>query len=869
MIIGLVECTSVSPVIIRPPMTTLSLAALALMTQSAPPAPAGAVHRAPSVPLVAHDPYFSVWSPADKLADRSTVHWTGKEHPLTAMIRVDGKTLRLLGTEAGIPALPQTGTEITPTRTITTFAGEGVSVRMTFTTPTLPNDLDVLARPATYVTWDVAAIDGKSHRAALYFDAGAELATNVPTQQVEFRRQKVGNLTALSVGTVEQPVLAKRGDDLRIDWGHLYLSATGATGFMGNGQASRLAFSISESLRDDAQTGPADDEVIAFDLPLGRVGAKPVTRHLTIAYDDGYSIEYFGQKLRPYWRRNGMDAAGLLRAAESQYGSLVKRCEAFDKEITADMTKAGGENYAYLGSLAYRQAFAAQKLVADPNGKPLLFSKENFSNGCIGTIDLIYPAAPLTLLFSPALTRASLEPVLAYSTSGRWKFPFAPHDLGTYPKANGQVYGGGERTEENQMPVEETGNMLIVLAALAQTEGNAEFSRPYWPLLKRWAAYLADKGFDPESQLSTDDFAGHLAHNVNLSVKAIEALGAYAQLAKRLGDDEESNKYRKIAEEFATRWVKEAEDGGTTRLAFDKPGTWAQKYNLVWDRPLGINLFPATIAEREVAFYRTKLNPYGLPLDSRADYTKLDWTVWSATLTGKREDFDALIAPTIAFLNSTEQRIPMTDWHDTSRPRHVGFQARSVVGGVFIKLLDDPATWRKWVARDRSRPTGYAPIPERPVFNEVTPNARTQALNWRYRFDAPTGNWFAADYDDSSWSEGPGGFGTAGTPGSTVRTKWDGSEIWLRRTFDLPAMQNPRLWIHHDEDAEVYVNGVLAAKLGGFLGDYDAVELLPAARQALKVGKNVVAIKVSQTGGGQFIDLGFVEFVPPKSAPKK
>ena len=244
-----------------------------------------------------------------------------------------------------------------------------------------------------------------------------------------------------------------------------------------------------------------------------------------------------------------------------------------------------------------------------------------------------------------------------------------------------------------------TGNMLILVAALTQADGHAGYAEKYWPLLTRWAEYLRDKGLDPENQLCTDDFAGHLAHNVNLSLKAIMGLGGYATLCEKTGHAEDATSYRRIAQAMADEWTTMAQDGDHTRLAFDKPGTWSQKYNLVWDTLLGLNLFSPDIARREVAFYKTKQNVYGLPLDSRSEYTKLDWTVWSATLAEDPADFLALTEPLFAWADETPARVPLTDWFWTTDGKKAGFQARSVVGGLYLPLLKDAAVWRKWADR--------------------------------------------------------------------------------------------------------------------------------------------------------------------------
>ena len=272
--------------------------------------------------------------------------------------------------------------------------------------------------------------------------------------------------------------------------------------------------------------------------------------------------------------------------------------------------------------------------------------------------------------------------IFHYSESGKWTKPFAAHDLGTYPLANGQVYGG-------DMPVEESGNMLILTAAIAAVEGNADYAAKHWEVLTTWTDYLVEKGLDPENQLCTDDFAGHFAHNTNLSIKAILGVASYGRLAEMLGKKDVAEAYTTKARQMATEWERMANDGDHYRLTFDKPGTWSQKYNLVWDRLLGLDIFDSKIAEMEIPYYLAKQNIYGLPLDNRETYTKTDWIMWTAAMSSDKATFEKFISPVYKYANETVSRVPLSDWHHTDSGKFVGFKARSVIGGYWMKVLMD------------------------------------------------------------------------------------------------------------------------------------------------------------------------------------
>ena len=661
--------------------------------------------RYPAYPLVVHDPYFSIWSRTDRLSDSFTCHWTGKGQTIAGLIRIDGKAFCFMSDIPGAPKMNQTSVRVLPTRTIYTFEECSVRFRLTFLTPALLHKLNVLSRPITYLCFDAESLDRKTHDLAVYFDADGAIAVNEPTDKITWSRYRHCDLDLMCAGSAEQKILSRAGDDLRIDWGHLYLGLPwkfhGTTALESN-RVTRNQFLSSGTLPQTdnlnmPQAAKREWLCMAAVLPMKAEAGRTNSAYGILAYHDAFSIEYLYRKLPGYWTVETASFSELLSLAVREKEALAEECARYDAELLADAERLGGKQYADLCAGTFRQAIGAHKLVADLDGTALFFSKENFSNGCIATVDVTYPSAPLFLLCQPELVKGMLIPILEYASSRSWKFPFAPHDLGTYPLANGQVYGGGERSEQNQMPVEECGNLLILAAALAKFHHETDFIRKYWEKITQWAEYLLEKGYDPENQLCTDDFAGHLAHNTNLSIKAIVALGGYALMARMLGEKERADRYAATALDYARRWVRDADDGNCFRLAFDRKGTWSQKYNLVWDRLLELHLFPASVAEKELAHYRSVQNRYGLPLDSRRTYTKIDWILWSAVLTGKEDDFKALVEPVHRWMTETVSRVPMTDWYETvGDGRQVGFQARSVVGGLFLRLLADEEVREKW-----------------------------------------------------------------------------------------------------------------------------------------------------------------------------
>lgn len=629
--------------------------------------------RYPAVPLVTHSPYFNIWSMDDVPNRKPTCHWTGKPHPLAGTVRVGGREYGFLG-ETGRPPMKTRSLHVDACSTEYVMESPELTLTFRFTSPLLLDDLPVLARPVTYLSVRAAGKGGPLPDIAVRISADGALCLDHPGESpLVYEGVEGERFTAGSLANSVQKPLNRSGDDVRIDWGTLYLAVERG------GRASCVQTKDGLAVCAEASLSEGNREAL-----------------FALAYDETACIQYFGEDLPPLWKEECASMPALLDRSFGEYAELSQKCGAFSEKLYGDALDCGGEKYAQILMAAYRQTIAAHGICRDREGKLLFISKECFSNGCAATADVSYPSIPLFLLYRPELVFAMMRPIMRYAKSPVWPFDFAPHDAGQYPLLNGQVYSSGT-DPEYQMPVEECGNMLLMTAAATQASDDDSFAAEHWELLTKWAGYLRGHGMDPENQLCTDDFAGHLAHNCNLSIKAILGVGAYGMLLRRRGEEAQGEKWIDEARAMGARWVETAKnDDGTYRLAFDRPGTFSLKYNAVWDRILDLGVFPQNTWDKELRSYLDRLNPYGIPLDNRAGYTKSDWLVWVASMMDK-ESFEKMIAPLWDAYDNMPQRVPLADWYETENAWQViysvdrdwrggGFQNRTVQGGLFLRL---------------------------------------------------------------------------------------------------------------------------------------------------------------------------------------
>jgi hypothetical protein len=649
--------------------------------------------RPPATPLAVRSPYLSTWLRADTLPGNWPTFWAGAVTAITGIVRVDGQPYVFMGAPGGgWPLATQTALVLTATRSTFTISAGAVRLEVEFLSPVDPANLRRQSVPMSYLSVTATSADAGTHQVSLYLDISGEWAHGDRTKQIGWATQVVGGQRVHTCQPTSPSVLAEVND--QASWGTVVWSTDDVAGL--TWQTGADATVRAQAATNGALLNTADANqprainsswpVLAFNRALGAVGpagSGPVV--FVIGHVRTPAVSYLGANLDPWWRTQWATWQDMLGWFRADRDAARAGGAATDAAVNAWAHQAAGTNgtgdqYAALCALALRQAFGGTELV-NRGGAPWVMLKEISSNGDFSTVDVIYPAFPAYLRLSPHYLELLLAPLFDYTEVQGFNKPFAPHDLGVYPNAFGRI-----GTDEEDMPVEESANMLIMVAALLARMPAAKataYATAHLTVLRKWADYLVANLPDPGNQNQTDDFTGFIAHSVNLALKGIVGIGAMADIARYAGV---ATTYANTARVYIGQWAAMAQNTGNGHLKLTYDGadtTWSLKYNGFADRLVRTNLVPPAVAGEEANWYLQNQHAYGVPLDPRHEYTKVDWELWTAAfLAGLPTARDMLIGKAYTFANTTTSRVPFTDWHDTNSGNQVGFAARPVMGGT-------------------------------------------------------------------------------------------------------------------------------------------------------------------------------------------
>lgn len=413
-----------------------------------------------------------------------------------------------------------------------------------------------------------------------------------------------------------------------------------------------------------------------------------------------------------YWMSKYPNFSDLVAFFMSDFENALSHCKKLDAQIDRDSRAAVGggqigEKYSAITQLSVRQSFATLEITVSYDEKAkkyntsdaIIFLKEISSNGDMQTVDVFAPQFPLLTYLNPDLLRDIMKPIFEYTESGLYPNKWCVHDLGVYPSAFGHNDG-----KDEPMQVEESGNMILLALHYAQLVGKEKalkFLKPHYKIMQQWTEFLISDSLIPALQLSTDDFAGTLANQSNLAIKGIQGIAAMGEIATYLGHDKQAANYRNVSQTYIQAFYGYAINQNNThvKLAYQNENSWGTLYNLVFDRLLNLRLVAEEIYQKQDAFYPTKANKYGTPLDSRFSWAKSDWQMWASATAANRTTRDFWIEHLYRFLSDRKTDAPFTDLFETftgdfpklPRTPQIYFIARPVVGGHLMHLAMEKA----------------------------------------------------------------------------------------------------------------------------------------------------------------------------------
>lgn len=659
--------------------------------------------RPPAIPLAVKSPYLNVLQIGNNgenkgnLAGQWPQFWAGQTIGWAGLIRVDDKTYTWMGAP-GPEIVTQTAFEYTSTKSIFTLqAGGKVELKVTFLSPVTPDDLERQSLVFSYLNVDVRSIDGNAHMVQLYSDISAEW---VAGDHSAFAQWEYGltddNIAYHRVYRQTQLLFSETAD--QADWGYWYWATKNVPGLTyqsGADKDVRTTFANSGRLGNiqDTKFRPINQDypVFGFAVDLGSITGSTATL-FTIGLVQENAIQFASATgiigLPSLWTSSLASETAAVSFFYNDFETATGLATALDSKISTDSLAAAGQDYLTINSISTRQAFAATQLVGNST-KKYLFMKEISSDGNVQTVDVIYPFYPIIMYLQPSLAKILLDPLFENQESGLYPKKSSMHDLGAhYPNATGHSDGLDE-----PQPLEECGNMLIMTLAYAQRANDISYLAQHYNILKQWTGYLVEEALIPAEQMSTDDFAGSLANQTNLALKGIIGIQSMAIIAHLTGNEADSATYRNIAQDYISKWqvlgIAYNEMPPHSTLSYGQNTSHGILYNLYADSLLNLNFVPRSVYEMQSNFYPTVKRRYGVPLDTRHDYTKSDWQMWAAAIASP-ETRDIFISDLAKWLAETPTNRGFTDFYETETgdwPKDVAhFASRPVVGGHFALL---------------------------------------------------------------------------------------------------------------------------------------------------------------------------------------
>ena len=660
----------------------------------------------PAYPLFVKDPYFSVWHSNEIINESETSFWTGKKRRAYGLITANEKTYCFLGNAQNVEKLNQTSVGVTAFRTVYTFECEEFGLKVAFFSPLPITDYEIWSCPVTYLEYKIepkTKLKGVSVYLSLheewcyYSDENKDICGDC----FRLNDKEVGWF-----GLNKQQLLNRVGDKTGAEWGYWFTTA------------NRVYFhNIPRFTNPIAEIKVVDEKGDKYLTACNCHGevSNEINDKFLIAYDDRLSVNYFGQALQGYFFSNGKTINDALVFASDEYERINTVCEGIENDLEKN-AKPYGEKYLKLLQAIYRQVVASHKLVKDKKGTLLLLSKNCGGDGAVSVLETTYLTMPMLLLYNPELVKASIEPIFEFAKSEIWKYDFAPRDAGVYPNCNGQIYGarkegstqeekktffnsavlpqyyfnskGGDFYDESQqMPVEDCSNIIIICLNYLILSGDTKYIEEKMPLLTKWCDYLVSEGLIPKKQFCSDDLLCLKESNINLAIKSVIAINAFAKINEYLSKD--GSLYSNIAKERAKE-LEKTFSGRVMPFAFgDSDNTFSIKYNLAPSKLLKFDIFSEERMALEYNSCLERLGEFGFPLDNKTPVTSCSAMLYMASLIDDKKEQKRIISVVHNYLINGADRVPFSDIYDCNTGISERFTNRPVVASAFIFLLKD------------------------------------------------------------------------------------------------------------------------------------------------------------------------------------